>query len=132
MRYEIRLFDKTVLVFDLQRNPLGELAYEVVSFDENDLKLLPIGCEPTPKSIKKFLESRIIPKNREFVDQILSSFGLSHNDTIGIISICKGLSLNDCYWVVEEGFDGKFADYNLFENSFSEYSLFRSLYAPKK
>ena len=119
MKYEIRLFDKTVLIFDLQRNPLGELIYEVVSFDENDTKLLPIGYEPTPRSIRKFLESRVIPKNREFVDQILSNFGLSHNDTIGIINICKGLSLNDCYWVVEEGFDGKFADYNLYDNNFT-------------
>jgi hypothetical protein len=33
--------------------------------------------------------------------------------------VSKGLSLNDCYWVVEEGFDGKFDKYNLYENNFS-------------
>lgn len=38
----------------------------------------------------------------------------------GIIDVCKGLSLNDSYWVVPEGFDGKFAQYNLYENRFSE------------
>lgn len=119
MRYEIRLFDKTVLIFDLRKNPLGELIYEVVDFDDANNGLLPIGYEATPRSVRKFLESRVIPKNREFVDQILSHFGLSHNDTIGIINICKGLSLNDSYWVVEEGFKGKFADYNLFDNNFT-------------
>lgn len=31
-----------------------------------------------------------------------------------------GLSLNDSYWVVDESFDGKFADYNLYNNRFSE------------
>lgn len=36
-----------------------------------------------------------------------------------IISVCKGLSLNDAYWVVEEGFDGSFAGNNLYENNFS-------------
>ncbi|MDR1532867.1 MAG: XRE family transcriptional regulator, partial [Clostridiales bacterium] len=38
----------------------------------------------------------------------------------GIIDICKGLSLNDSYWVVPEGFEGKFSEYNLYENRFSE------------
>ena len=33
---------------------------------------------------------------------------------------CMGLSLNDSYWVVPEGFEGKFDAYNLYENRFSE------------
>lgn len=43
---------------------------------------------------------------------------LADNDLIGIINICKGLSLNDSYWVVEDGFDGKFDDYNLYDHEF--------------
>ena len=31
----------------------------------------------------------------------------------------EGLSLNDVYWVVPEDFDGKFADYNLYDNRFN-------------
>ena len=34
--------------------------------------------------------------------------------------MCKGLSLNDSYWVVEDDFRGRFSDYNLYENRFSE------------
>ena len=68
----------------------------------------------------KELERRVIPKNRAFVDEILKTLGLSHNDTKGIIDVCKGLSLNDSYWVVPEGFEGKFSQYNLYENRFSE------------
>ena len=30
------------------------------------------------------------PKNRTFVDEILKTLGLSHNDTKGIIDVCKG------------------------------------------
>jgi hypothetical protein len=30
------------------------------------------------------------------------------------------LSLNDCYWVVEEGFEGTFSKYNLYDNRFSQ------------
>lgn len=45
-----------------------------------------------------------IPKNRAFVDEILKTVGLSHNDTKEIIDVCKGLSLNDSYWVVPADF----------------------------
>jgi hypothetical protein len=36
-----------------------------------------------------------------------------------VISVCRGLSLNDSYWVVEEGFAGTFGDNNLYENNFN-------------
>ena len=68
----------------------------------------------------KWLERRVIPKNRQFVDEILKTLGLSVNNTKGIIDVCMGLSLNDSYWVVPADFDGKYADYNLYENRFSE------------
>ena len=45
-----------------------------------------------------------IHKNRAFVDEILKTVGLSHNDTKRIIDVCKGLSLNDSYWVVPADF----------------------------
>ena len=31
-----------------------------------------------------------------------------------------GLSVNDSYWIVPEGFEGKFKDCNLFENGFDK------------
>jgi len=39
---------------------------------------------------------------------------------MAIIKLSKGLSLNDCYWVVEDGFDGTFDKYNLYDNRFSQ------------
>ena len=50
----------------------------------------------------------------------MKSLNLSHGNTKGIIDVCKGLSLNDSYWIVPQGFDGTFAQYNLYENRFSE------------
>jgi hypothetical protein len=38
---------------------------------------------------------------------------------MGIIDVCKGLSLNDCYWVVQEGDTSTFATSNLYDNRFS-------------
>lgn len=119
MKYELRQYDNLLLTFYLDRMELGQLFYAIDYVNKDLIHLLPIGLEPTSESLSKWLSSRVIPKNREYVDQILSRSGLSHNDTIGIISLCKGLSLNDSYWVVEEDFSGKFADYNLYDNSFA-------------
>ena len=49
----------------------------------------------------------------------MSKQGLSSNRPLDIIKVSKGLSLNDNYWIVEDGFTGKFSDYNLFDNRFS-------------
>jgi hypothetical protein len=68
----------------------------------------------------KWIQRRVIPKNRTFVDEILKSLGLSVGNTKGIIDVCKGLSLNDSYWVVPVGFDGTWEQNNLYENRFSE------------
>lgn len=38
---------------------------------------------------------------------------------MNIIKACKGLSLNDCYWVVEEGDNSTFSKSNLYDNPFS-------------
>ena len=103
----------------MDRTSLGEIVYNIDWINDELKHLLPIGLTPTPDGLAKWLSSRVIPKNREFVDQILSKSGLSANDTLGIIRLSKGLSLNDSYWIVEEGFAGKFADYNLYENSFA-------------
>ncbi len=118
--YNLKLYDDILVTFSLEEKGLEGLVVEVLSFDESKKHLFPINMELTAKGIIKWLSNRVIPKNRAFVDEILKAFGLSVNDTKGIIDICLGLSLNDSYWVTPVEFDGKFADYNLFENPFSE------------
>lgn len=118
--YNLKLYDDILVTFSLEEKGLEGLVVEVLYYDESKKHLLPINIELTAKVIIKWLSNRVIPKNRAFVDEILKTFGLSVNDTKGIIDICLGLSLNDSYWVTPVEFDGKFADYNLFENPFSE------------
>ncbi len=118
--YNLKLYDDILVTFSLEEKGLEGLVVEILSYDENKKHLLPINMELTAKGIIKWLSKRVIPKNRAFVDEILKTFGLSVNDTKGIIDICLGLSLNDSYWVTPVEFEGKFVDYNLFENPFSE------------
>lgn len=118
--YNLKLYDDVLVTFSLEEKGLEGLVAEIKSFDENKKQLLPINMALTAKGIIKWLFNRVVPKNRAFVDEILKTFGLSVNDTKGIIDVCLGLSLNDSYWVTPVEFAGKFADYNLFENPFSE------------
>ena len=118
--YELRLYDETLMIFSLFEKGLEGLVSEILYVNEEKKHLLPIDMEISDDGIIKWLKRRVIPKNRRFVDEILKTLGLSANDTKGIIDVCKGLSLNDSFWVVPKDFNGKFKDYNLYENRFSE------------
>jgi len=117
--YEIRLYDQKLLTFELSNNTVAGYSMKIKQID-GQRSLFPLDLELSDESVMKWLNWRTIPKNRAYVHNILNTMGLSLRDTKGIIDVCKGLSLNDSYWVVPEGFDGKFADYNLYENRFSE------------
>lgn len=118
--YSLRIYDTELMKFTMEKRGLEGLVAEIVSINKEQEYRMPLDMERTGEGIIKWLERRVIPKNRAFVDEILKTLGLSHNDTKGIIDVCKGLSLNDSYWIVPEGFAGKFAQYNLYANRFSE------------
>ena len=118
--YSLRLYDDELLSFSLHKEGLAGLKAEIISVNEKLKPLFPLDLTLSGDGIVRWLSSRIIPKNRAFVGEILAQLGLTIDDTKGIIDVCKGLSLNDCYWIVPAGFSGKFSDYNLYENRFSE------------
>lgn len=116
--FYLKMYNKILLSFEIEEDNLdGQEVVCLSKAKDFDNRLLPIGVTAEPESFMKWLRSRIIPKNREYVDSFLAKNGLSHNDTKGILQICKGLSLNDSYWIVENE-DEKFEDYNLYEHDF--------------
>ena len=118
--YVLRLYDTDLLSYSLSEQGIEGLKSQIHSVKEENKALFPLDLELTDDGLVKWLQRRVIPKNRAYVAEILKTFGLSINDTKGIIDVCKGLSLNDSYWVVPQGFTGTFAQYNLYENRFSE------------
>ena len=114
--FYLKQYDTVLLSFEILEDPLEGQKCRIHEIDEAHANLLPVGLKKTDDGLMSWLRSRIIPKNREYVDALLAKSGLSHNDTKGILQVCRGLSLNDSYWVVEEGFNGKYADYNLYEH----------------
>ena len=118
-QYSLRLYDEELLTFSLRNSGLEGIKAEILSVKESRKAVFPLDLTLTNEGIIRWLERRVIPKNRAFVDEILKTLGLSINNTKGIIDVCKGLSLNDSFWVVPLGFTGTFREYNLYENRFS-------------
>ena len=117
MNYEIRHFDTPVLRFSADDGAESNLQVLWVTENKN---LLPLDMASADKeTVSAWLRHRTVPKNRAYVNSLLASMGLSPNRQMDVIKASKGLSLNDCYWVVEEGFSGTFAKYNLYDNRFS-------------
>ena len=120
--YEIRLYDETLLSYAVGDDPLEGTIVTGLDLVTSDWQTLPpaLSIDRSPASVEKWLSSRVVPKNRAFVDRLLSQVGLVPGDTFGIIDVSKGLSLNDSYWVVPAGFDGLWGDFNLYNNDFDE------------
>lgn len=118
MVYTLKMYDTDLMTFELTQKPLEGFSCQIISVKEENKHLLPLGMTVDGNGVLSWLKSRVIPQNREFVDKILSVYGLTHNNISGIIQLCKGLSLNDSYWITDLNFNGKFTDYNLFENNF--------------
>lgn len=117
MNYEIRHFDTPVLRFSADDGAESNLQVLWVTENKN---LLPLDMASADKeTVSAWLRHRAVPKNRAYVNSLLAAMGLSPNRQMDVIKASKGLSLNDCYWVVEEGFSGTFAKYNLYDNRFS-------------
>lgn len=118
MEYILKLFDTELLKFKLIEN-LADPVLSITWINEGKKNLLPLGMELSDEGLASWLKNRTIPKNRAYVNSFLAKCGLNANRPMDVISVCKGLSLNDSYWVVDEGFNGTFEENNLYNNNFS-------------
>lgn len=119
MNYELRHFNTPLLRFQATEDS-STPEITILWYSEEHKELLPLDLQLTSDGISKWLKHRTIPKNRAYVHNFLSKCGLNANRPMNIIKVSKGLSLNDCYWIVEENFEGSFEKYNLYDNRFSK------------
>lgn len=119
MNFVLKQFDDVLLNFMAKRTIDG-IDISITSINKDKVERLPLGMSPTSESLTRWLRHRTIPANRAYAQNFLSKNGLSENDFIGILQICKGLSLTDCYWVTYPNDQKTFAEVNLFDNRFSQ------------
>ena len=115
----LKQFDDILLHFTAKRTIDG-IDVAITSTNKDKATYLPLGMKSTNESLTRWLRHRTIPANRAYAQNFLSKNGLSENDFIGILQICKGLSLTDCYWVTYPDDPKTFAQVNLFDNRFSQ------------
>jgi len=120
MSYILKHFDNSLTKFNITSSGIKGLSVEIIKSYEKSKVFFPIDLELTNSGLMLWLKRRIIPKNRAFVQIFLAKLGLNVNDIKGIIDICKGLSLNDCYWVVDDNFEGTYNKFNLYDNRFDQ------------
>ena len=119
MNYVLKQFDLPLLKFTVEED-LASPVLKILWVNEAHKNLLPLDLKPEAGSLSRGIRHRTIPKYRAYVHALLAKCGLNLNRPMSIIAVCKGLSLNDSYWIVEEGFEGSFDKYNLYENRFSQ------------
>ena len=118
MNYILKQFDEPLVKFSATTDT-SEPEIQILWTNEEKAALLPLDLTLTPEGVSRWLRRRTIPKNRAYVHSLLAKCGLNLNRPLSIISVCKGLSLNDCYWVVEDGDTASFGKVNLYDNPFS-------------
>ena len=118
MEYTLKQYDIPLLKFSAIADS-SEPEIEILWWDTEKTHLLPLDLELTPDGLNRWLRHRTIPRNRAYVHNLLAKCGLNLNRPLKIIHVCKGLSLNDSYWVAEEGDQSTFDKVNLYDNPFS-------------
>ncbi|MBQ2631941.1 MAG: HTH domain-containing protein [Kiritimatiellae bacterium] len=90
--------------------------------NEDERKFLPLEMKGVAddETLWTWLSRRTVPRNRRNIEELMARFGLNSHNIRGIIELCRGLSLNDVHWVVDDNFKGTWAEYNLYSNPFSK------------
>ena len=118
MLYTLMHFDTPLVAFSVESGASPNLALQQVYTQHQ--ALFPLNLpEVSASALESWLKHRAIPKNRAYVDNLLSAMGLSINRPLDLLRISKGLSLNDCYWLKPEISHEGFAEVNLYDNRFS-------------
>ena len=109
--------DTEVLRFDW----LEPEGVRIVSVNEAARRFLPLDLhgQVTDEGLWRWLRHRIVPKHRNYIQEMLLKLGVSYG-VRPIIEVSKGLSLNDVHWVCGDASRACWRAVNLYENPFSK------------
>lgn len=87
-----------------------------------DFNLLPFALRKENVTFVDFIEwasNRTLSIGRSYAKEILNALRLSQNNRYAVCKACRGLSLEDSYWIRREGDQAVWRDMNLFHNQLS-------------
>lgn len=73
----------------------------------------------TDATLHQWILKRKVPKNRQFVENILQSISDNENP-LKYVDVTQALSVNDAYWVMAKDFPQRWNDCNLYDHPFNE------------
>lgn len=125
------LRSKNIPLIDFALFSSAEKAFDIINeiffikidkiYLENS-KLFPKNLNPdtiTDQTLLKWIERRKAPKNRQFVEKILSAIDDSSNP-LKYVDVSYALSLNDSYWITKESLNLNWNKINLYSFPFDE------------
>lgn len=84
-----------------------------------DFDRLPFALRREPLTLADFIEwasNRTLSIGRSYAKEILNSLRLSQSNRYAVCKACRGLSLEDSYWIRQDGDEKSWKEVNLFEN----------------
>lgn len=127
--YCLKNKDKIILEFEVVRTKRVDYYTKKPSVDtkitnvSSHSDLLPLNIDKSDiiNSLKTWIDNRKVPKNREFVENIISTYSTNNKaDFMDYIDVSLGLSLNDSFWIIPSNKEYKWSEYNLYDNNFNE------------
>lgn len=87
-----------------------------------DFDRLPFALRKKDITFVEFVEwasNRTLSIGRSYAKEILNAMRLSQNNRYAVCKACRGLSLEDSYWIRQEGDEKTWEEVNLFQNPLS-------------
>ena len=75
--------------------------------------------EASGEMVMQWLKSRRAPRNRRNIRQVFSAIGKMENP-LQYVDAARGMSLNDSFWITENGLDEKWEDCHLYGHPFAK------------
>ncbi|MCR5812925.1 MAG: hypothetical protein K6G15_00335 [Desulfovibrio sp.] len=123
MRYELMLFDETLLAFDatVDHNPRRPRKINISFIGNEECFPVALCCPsivPLAARLDRWLDARITMTGQKLVRKIRALRKLQ--DPLEILAVTHGLSLTDAFWIRKECEDCRWGEINLYANDFSE------------
>ena len=109
----MQLLLKDEPILDIQENG----TCRILGFDR-----LPFALRKEDVTFVDFIEwasNRTLSIGRSYAKEILNSLRLSQTNRFAVCKACRGLSLEDAYWIRQDGDDKTWKEVNLFHNPLS-------------
>jgi len=116
-RFQLFNADTLVLSFSHDRTLTGDVYQDIVVHEPTQLPIR-LKNECTESTVRDWIGRRSVPVNRHHMEAMLGVLNLK--EPFDIMRYSHALSLNDTFWMKEEGEALTFAAINLYDNQFDE------------